>query len=179
MSKIGKQPIQIPEDTSISVMDDKITVKGHKGNLCVFVKYVIIKIEKNCIHVKLKANDSKYKKFHGLYRSLINNAIIGVSSGFNKTLVIKGTGYKVKKQDKHLIFNLGFSHPIEKTIPDSLSINITKQGQQIDISGIDKNIVGLFAAKLRNLKKPEPYLGKGIRYIDEKISYKLGKTKTK
>lgn len=179
MSKIGKQSIIVPDNISIAILKNNIEVVGPLGKLNMLTKHVKVVVLNKTINVILEQKNSKYKKFHGLYRSLINNIIIGVSKGFTKTLILKGTGYNVSVSDNFLVFNLGLSHKVKKKIPLNIIVKIESQGQKMQIFGIEKVSVGLFAAKIRHLKKPDPYLGKGIRYIDEKIKYKLGKTKAK
>jgi large subunit ribosomal protein L6 len=179
MSKIGNKPIFFSDDTSVKYTDNHIEVKGKKGCLELNFLYVTLNIVDNYILIKPINNDKKNKKFHGLYRSLINNMIVGVNEGFQKTLILKGVGYNAKMVNNKIVFNLGFSHTIEKDIPQSIKVNIEKQGQKIIISSISKHDTGLFAAQIRSLKVPEPYLGKGIRYENEVIIKKVGKTNTK
>jgi len=179
MSKIGNKPVFFSSDTFVKHTDDHIEVKGKKGCLKLNFLYVTLNIVDNYIFVKPINGDKKNKKFHGLYRSLINNMVIGVNEGFQKVLILKGVGYNAKMTKNGIIFNLGFSHTIEKEIPQSIKVNIEKQGQKITINSISKHDAGLFAAQIRSLKVPEPYLGKGIRYEDEVIIKKVGKTNTK
>jgi len=179
MSKIGNKPIFFPSDTFVEHTNSHIEVKGKKGCLKLNFLHVSLNIINNCIFIKPINNDKKNKKFHGLYRSLINNMVVGVNEGFQKVLILKGVGYNAKMANNKIVFNLGFSHTIEKEIPKSISVNIEKQGQKITISSISKHDTGLFAAQIRSLKVPEPYLGKGIRYENEIIIRKVGKTNTK
>ena len=181
MSRIGKLPITIPAGVTISHKDDVITVKGPKGELTQYVNPAIsIEIEDG--QVVLKENDKEMldntkqrHAFHGLYRALINNMVVGVSTGYEKVLEINGVGYRAAKSGNKLTLSLGYSHPVEMTDPEG--IETVLEGQNIIIvKGIDKEKVGQFAAEIRDKRRPEPYKGKGIKYADETIRRKVGKT---
>ena len=180
MSRIGKKPIEIPNGVEVKVNKNdleifEVAVKGSKGNLVVTVpEGVTIEQADSQLIFKVKNEESKSDKaIWGLSRTLVNNAILGVTEGFSKALEINGVGFKVALQGKKLVLNVGFSHPVEFDIPEGITIEVEKN--QIKISGIDKQLVGQTAAEIRAIKKPEPYKGKGIKYIDEQIRRKAGK----
>jgi len=179
MSRLGKLPIELPEGVQVSLNEDVLTVKGSKGELQLTILPVIeVKIEDKQVIVKLKDDaDKKARPFWGLFWSLTRNMVIGVSEGFEKKLEVNGVGYRAAVSGKKLNLNLGFSHPIDFDIPEG--ITITVEGNVITISGIDKQLVGETAAQIRKLRKPEPYKGKGIKYMDEVIRKKAGKTAAK
>lgn len=177
MSRIGRLPIDIPQGVEVKIEEgNKVTVKGPKGtlekNLPVEME---IKLEDNQIVVSRPNDLKKMKSLHGLTRSLIANMVIGVSQGYEKKLEINGVGYRAQKKGKEITFNLGFSHPVAMTDPEGIETEM--DGQNIIIvKGIDKEKVGQYAAEIRELRKPEPYKGKGIKYADEVIRRKVGKT---
>lgn len=175
MSRVGKKPITI-KDVQVSQNNREIKVKGKLGELAVSVHPSIsVKIEGDEIHCA-RPNDLKENKaLHGLTRALIQNMIDGVSNGFSKTLDIIGVGFKAEMKGTNLLLNLGYSHPIFFEPPDGIKLE-TLTPTQIKVSGIDKELVGLIAAKIRSFRKPEPYKGKGIRYSNEIIVKKAGKT---
>lgn len=176
MSRIGKLPVQIPAGVKVSVQSNEVFVEGPKGKLVQdFTHLVTIKLEDNTVIVN-RTNDSKpARSAHGLYRSLIENMIKGVTEGFSKTLVINGVGFRAEVQGNLLMLNLGFSNDIYAGIPENLNVVVEAQGK-LTISGIDKQAVGEYAAQIRKLRLPEPYKGKGIRYNDEVIRRKVGKS---
>lgn len=179
MSRIGKQPIAVPSEVSINITDDVISVNGKLGNLnYAFNRKVIINYDKNqaTIEVSPKGEDKKDRAMWGLSRTLINNMIIGVSKGFTKVLEINGVGYKAAVSGKILTIFLGYSHDIKFIIPNGIEIKCPKP-TQIEIFGYDKQLVGEVAALIRSLRKPEPYKGKGVKYLDEVIVRKVGKKK--
>jgi len=180
MSKIGKVPIDIPLNVNVKIDSEKIIAKGPKGSLTLFFSHGIsIEIKNNKIFVNNSKDFIKNKNYHGLFRSLINNIIIGVNSGFKKELILNGVGYSAKMKGNCLTLLLGFSHPVIQIIPDSIKISIDKTGRKILIEGIEKQLVGLIASKIRLIRPPEPYLGKGVKYSDEIIKRKEGKSSTK
>jgi len=182
MSRIGKKPISIPTGVEISIKENVITVKGKKGELTQEIDptTVTVKIEENIIEVS-RLNESKdARSKHGLYRSLIANMIEGVSNGFSKSLEIRGVGYRGSMKGNVLEMNLGFSHPISFEAPAGIEIKFEEKSQNnLTISGIDKQLVGQVAANIREYRKPEPYKGKGIRYTDEYVAIKAGKSASK
>ncbi len=177
MSRIGKLPIKIPEKVDVKIDGSLIVVKGQLGEL----KYnlqpnIEVKVENNEIIVKRLSDDKQTRSFHGLTRALLNNMVTGVSKGFSKELEIVGVGYNVKKVGKKaLMFSLGYSHPIYVVIPENLEVEVPEPTKFI-VKGFDKQLVGEFSAKLRSLRPPEPYKGKGIKYKGEFIRRKAGKT---
>lgn len=176
MSRIGLKPIEIPSGVEVKIDENNLVeVKGPKGSLKEkFDPKMDIKIEDNIITVNRPDETKKYRSLHGLTRTLIQNMIVGVTEGYSKTLEIVGTGYRAQKQGKKLVLNLGYSHPIEMEDPEGIEVEVPSQ-TQIIVKGIDKQLVGNYAAKIRDLRKPEPYKGKGIRYADEVIRRKVGK----
>lgn len=176
MSRIGKKPIEIPEKVAVSIDKNTVVVKGPKGELSLDVHPKIeVKRENNSIVVRRPSDYRFYRSLHGLTRTLIWNMILGVTKGFEKSLNISGVGYKAMLQGKKLVFNLGYSHQIEYHLPEGIEATVDSKLTQITIRGIDKYKVGQVAANIRDLKKPEPYKGKGIIYADERIRRKVGK----
>jgi large subunit ribosomal protein L6 len=175
MSRIGKQPIDLPSGVTITVDDNKITVSGSKGTLEQFsMPGVRVARQENQVMVTRDNDEAANRARHGLMRSLVNNMVQGVSQGFEKKLEINGVGYRVAQQGTGLKFNLGFSHDVIYNVPQG--INIAVEQNVVTVSGIDKQQVGQIAAEIRSLKKPEPYKGKGIKYVDERIIRKSGKS---
>lgn len=178
MSRIGKKPIEIPSGVTIDVKDSLVTVKGPKGEDSQKVSKNI-KFEQNenelLVLTKDETPTKQQNQDHGLYRSLIANMVVGVTEGYTKTLQIEGTGYRANKQGKNLVMNLGFSHQVTMQDPEGIETEV--QGDRtIIVKGINKQLVGQHAANIRNWRKPEPYKGKGIRYTDEYVRRKVGKT---
>jgi large subunit ribosomal protein L6 len=179
MSRIGKIPVKLPKGVKVSFTGDTMLVEGPKGKLTQKYNPVISFENKGEEVVVSRASEEKQvKAFHGLYRNLLNNMVTGVSSGFTKTLIITGVGYRAEVQGKMLVMNLGFSNDIFVGIPEGLIIT-AEGGTKVIISGIDKQRVGEIAAQIRKLRPPEPYKGKGIRYEDEHIRRKVGKSGVK
>ena len=175
MSRIGNNPITVPEGVKIEKNSSSLLINGPKGKLSVnLFEELDLKIDKDSIGVSVKNDDTHSRAMHGTVRQLISNAIEGVNSGFSKHLEIVGVGYNVKSQGTRLIFQLGFSHDIILELPDGIEADAQKN--KLEIKGIDKQLVGQVSAKIRALKKPEPYKGKGIRYKDEYVRSKQGKT---
>ncbi|MCK5812177.1 MAG: 50S ribosomal protein L6 [Clostridiales bacterium] len=176
MSRIGKMPITIPKGVDIKIDGNVITVKGSKATLTqTFPKEMVVKVDNGVLTVERPNDLKRNKAFHGLTRSLINNMVIGVTTGFEKKLEINGVGYRAQMQGKKLVLSLGYSHPLEMELPDGISVEVPTQ-TSIIVKGSDKQAVGQFAAVVRSLRKPEPYLGKGIKYAGEHIRRKEGKT---
>lgn len=175
MSRIGNNPITVPEGVKIEKNSSSLLINGPKGKLSVnLFEELDLKIDKDSIGVSVKNDDTHSRAMHGTVRQLISNAIEGVNSGFSKHLEIVGVGYNVKSQGTRLIFQLGFSHDIILELPDGIEADAQKN--KLEIKGIDKQLVGQVSAKIRALRKPEPYKGKGIRYKDEYVRSKQGKT---
>ena len=175
MSRIGKLPIHIPSGVTITVDSDAIAVKGPKGELTVpHLSDVTVVVDDSIVSVTRKDDERTAKSQHGLQRTLINNAVEGVTKGFEKRLEVNGVGFRVASSNNELDMALGFSHPVKYKAPEG--VTITNDKMIIIVSGIDKQQVGQVAAEIRALKKPEPYKGKGIKYADEQILRKAGKT---
>jgi large subunit ribosomal protein L6 len=175
MSRIGKKPITILAGVAVDITDKFIKVKGPKGELSLDL-HPLVKIEKTDTELLVTVpnqNNKLQKALWGLFRSLVNNLIVGVTTGFSKILEVNGIGYKAAVNGQKLVLNLGYSHPIELEIPKTLEVKVDKN--QITITGPDKQLVGQFAAVVRQQRKPEPYKGKGIKYQDEVIRRKAGK----
>lgn len=183
MSRIGKLPISIPAGVTVTVQGNKINVKGPRGLLSqAFRSEVSVAVVENQIIVTRRSDHRKDRAFHGLYRALIANMVRGVSVGFSKTLEIVGTGYRAAKEkiagEDCIVFKkgeLGFSHPIYFAVPSGILAEVQDR-TKIVLTGNDKNLVGLVAAKIRDLRPPDPYKGKGIRYLNEKVRLKPGKS---
>ena len=177
MSRIGKQPITIPAGVTVEVSaDNTVTVKGPKGTLSEKVnKDIAVNKEGNVIHVTRPTDDKAHRSLHGLYRTLIHNMVVGVTEGYTKSLELVGTGYRAQMQGKALNITIGFSHPVIVDAPENISFETPTQ-TKIVVKGIDKQQVGNIAADIRAIRKPEPYHGKGIRYENEYVRRKEGKT---
>ncbi|MBQ4498001.1 MAG: 50S ribosomal protein L6 [Spirochaetaceae bacterium] len=178
MSRLGKLPVSIPAGVKISVNDNVVTVEGPKGKLSQKFDNVEIKVNGSDVEISRKDDSRVAKASHGLYRNLIKNMVTGVSAGFTKSLIINGVGYRAEVQGKMIVMNLGYSTDFIALIPEGLTVTADAQGK-VTITGIDKQLVGQFAAEIRSLRKPEPYKGKGIRYEDEYIRRKVGKSGVK
>ena len=176
MSRIGRHPIAIPAGGTVTVSDDNhVVVKGPKGQLEQTVnKNITVKVEGNEVHVTRPNDEKQNRAFHGLYRALIANMVTGVSEGYKKELEVNGVGYRAVKEGKDLVLNIGFSHQVRMTEIDGITIEVPAPNKII-ISGPDKQKVGQFAAEVREKRPPEPYKGKGIKYVDEHIRRKEGK----
>lgn len=178
MSRIGKLPVEIPAGVTITVDGDTIKVVGPKGNLeTALLPHVDVRIEEGSLSVSRQSDEKQARAQHGLMRALINNMVEGVTKGFEKKLEVNGVGFKVALQGNKLVLNLGFSHPIEYTAPEGITLAVDKMN--ISVQGISKQQVGQVAADIRKFKKPEPYKGKGIKYEGEYIIRKAGKTGAK
>ena len=176
MSRIGKLPITIPENVDINYSESEITVKGKFGTLQTKIPDVIdIVKDNNTLNVTLKNETRSVRALHGLYRTLINNMVIGVSEQFELTLILKGVGYRAVVQGNQIILYLGYSHPVNMEIPKNVSVEIA-QNTTINLKSCDKELLGLFASKIRAWRRPEPYKGKGILYKNEQIIRKAGKS---
>ena len=179
MSRVGKKPIPIDSKTNITYKNRQITVKGPKGTLFLKVNSAVdLDIQESLIYVTLLKNERKSRALQGLTRSLIANMVTGVLNGFERTLKVNGIGYKAELKGKIILFNIGYSHPVNFPIPDGISVGIEKN-TLIKLSGIDKDLLGKTAASIRQLRPPEPYKGKGIKYAEEYIQRKAGKTGAK
>ena len=180
MSRIGIRPVQIPQGVKVNITPTMVSVEGPKGKLSQeYLPEVEIVITDGAVHVTRKNDSKQAKACHGLYRNLVNNMVIGVSEGFKKALIVNGVGYRAEVQGNFLVMSLGYSSDFTVVIPQGLAVAIEANGQKVLISGADRELLGKFASEVRSLRKPEPYKGKGIRYEDEKIRRKVGKTGVK
>ena len=177
MSRVGKMPIPVPKDAKIKIDGKNISVTGPKGTLSRLIHNDITAVmEDNNLVVTRPSDQKKHCALHGLTRALLNNMVMGVTEGFKKELLVIGVGYRVEMKGKCLVLNLGYSHPIVFMIPEGIKIDVLPKENKIIIEGINKELVGQVAAKIRSFRKPEPYKGKGIRYVDEQVRTKAGKT---
>ena len=176
MSRIGRHPVAVPAGVEVKIAENNVvTVKGPKGTLeKALPTEMSIKLEDGQVVVTRPNDLKKMKSLHGLTRTLIQNMVIGVSQGYEKALEVNGVGYRAQKQGKKLVLSLGYSHPIEMEDPEGLESTV--DGNKIVVKGIDKEKVGQYAAEIRDKRRPEPYKGKGIKYADEVIRRKVGKT---
>jgi large subunit ribosomal protein L6 len=176
MSRIGKKPIPIPKGVTVKVAADAVEVQGPKGKLRQpLPPGIVFSQEDGNLVAKLERDDAELKKFHGLARSLVANAVNGVTEGFKKELDIVGIGYRAELKGKQVSFALGYSHPIVFDIPNGIDIAIDKQ-THITVTGADRQMVGQVAANIRRMRKPDPYKQKGVRYTGEQLKKKVGKT---
>jgi len=179
MSRVGKKEIILPEKTKIDFKDRELVVKGEKGTLTRTIHPAVdLSIKDNTISVTIDQEDRKTRALQGLTRSLVANMVDGVSKGFERTLEINGIGYRAEMKGKSIVLSLGYSHPIDFPLPDGIDATVDKNNV-IKLFGIDKEKVGQTAASIRKLRKPEPYKGKGVKYAEEYIQRKAGKTGTK
>jgi len=179
MSRIGKKPIPIPQGVQVDSKDGRLSVRGPKGELRLQVgSEVLVKTENDQLLISVENGSGKaLKAIHGLHRALIANMIVGVSQGFERVLEIVGIGYRAALSGKRMTFHLGYSHPIDFDLPEGIDAKVDRT--RITLSGIDKELLGKTAAKIRGFRRPEPYKGKGIKYADEVIKRKAGKTGAK
>jgi len=176
MSRIGKKPVQLPEKVQFALKGDMISVKGAKGNLERKLHPAVkISVNDGVIVFDVDQNDKKKVALQGLFRSLVDNMVTGVTKGYEKKLLLSGIGYRAETKGNSLILNVGYSNPVDFNIPDGIKVNVEKN-TAIVLSGIDKELLGQVAANIRDLRPPEPYKGKGIMYADERIIRKAGKT---
>ena len=179
MSRIGKRVLTIPENVNVNVDENKVTVKGPKGELSLdLIKTIKVNIEGNTLTVEKLKNDKFTNQMHGTTNANINNMIIGVSEGFKKGLEILGVGYRFAVSGNVLTIQAGYSHPVKLDIPTGITVNAIS-ATEIEVSGADKIVVGEFAANIRKVRQPEPYKGKGIRYKGEQVRRKEGKKASK
>ena len=180
MSRIGRMPITVPAGVEVTIAENNVvTVKGPKGTLTQALRpEMILEQDGNVIHVKRPSDDKLHCALHGMTRALLHNMVVGVTDGYKKTLEVNGVGYRAAKEGHKLVLNIGYSHTVEVPEIDGITIEVP-QPNQIVVSGCDKQKVGQFAAEIREKRPPEPYKGKGIKYADEVIRRKVGKTGAK
>ncbi|MEA2030651.1 MAG: 50S ribosomal protein L6 [candidate division Zixibacteria bacterium] len=176
MSRVGKLPIPIPDKAKVDIKGQKIDLSGPKGSLSMNMHPDIsATVKDNEILVARPSDQKRHRALHGLTRALINNMMVGVTEGYKRELQIIGVGYRAEVKGHNLILNLGYSHPIVFTPPEGVTIEVLRKENKVILNGIDKQMVGQCAAKIRSLRKPEPYKGKGIRYVGEYVRSKVGK----
>jgi len=176
MSRIGKLPVKLPQGVTVTVAQTEINVKGPKGGLTTPLPGgITCKVEGGEAHLTRRNDERQQRALHGLTRALLANAVKGVSTGWSRDLDIQGIGYRANVQGKNVEFALGYSHPVVFPIPEGITVTVEKQ-TKVSVSGVDRQKVGQVAAEIRSLRPPEPYKGKGIRYMDEVIKKKVGKT---
>ena len=179
MSRIGKEPIAVPDSVSLRIEDNIVYAKGGKGEMEQSIpEELSVELKDGHLFLNRNSEDKRTRAFHGLFRMLCANIIRGVDTGFTKELIINGVGYRAEITDTHVIFSLGYSAPIYYTIPKGIRIEYDKK-EKVTVSGIDKQRVGQVAAEIRSLRSVEPYKGKGIRYADEQVRRKVGKAGVK
>lgn len=174
-SRIGKQPIEVPSNVTITLEGQEMKVKGPLGELALsYPPEVKVVREESILKVSKATETRRANQMHGLFRTLTNNMVVGVSKGFEKKLLLIGVGYRAAVEGKDLILNLGFSHPVKMAIPDDLQVKV-EENTRITVSGYDKANIGQFSASIRKWRPPEPYKGKGVKYVDEVVLRKEGK----
>jgi large subunit ribosomal protein L6 len=175
MSRIGRTPITVPDNVKINVSGKEVTVEGPNGSMSETMNPMVqVSVEDGICRVTRNNETKKAKSYHGLYRQLIQNMITGVTSGFSKTLLINGVGYRAEVQNDRVVLNLGFSQPVEYIIPEGIKM-VTDGPTKLTVSGMSKERVGQVASEIRSIRPPEPYKAKGVRYEDERIIRKVGK----
>lgn len=176
MSRIGLMPVVVPDGVDVKIKGSNVQVKGPKGELQhTFPAAMEIKLDKGEVTVKRPSDEPNHRALHGMTRALINNMVVGVSSGFSKVLEVNGVGYRARLEGKNLILNVGYSHPVEVVPPEGIEFEVDDRTRQITVRGYDKQVVGHITADIRKVRPPEPYKGKGIKYLDERIRRKAGK----
>lgn len=177
MSRVGKAPIPIPDKTKVEIAAGVAKITGPKGNLAMALpRDISAKVDGGAILVTRPSDIKSHRALHGMTRAILNNMVVGVTQGFQKTLELIGVGYRVEQKGKNVVLYLGYSHPIAFFPPPDINLTVQPKENRIVIDGIDKELVGQVAAKLRSLRPPEPYKGKGVRYLGEQIKIKAGKT---
>ena len=176
MSRIGRLPVVIPKGVEVEIKGASVRVKGPKGELQqTFPASMEISLNEGAVEVKRPSDERTHRSLHGMTRALINNMVVGVSTGFEKVLEVNGVGYRAEVQGKNLVLYVGYSHPVVMEPPTGISFDADMKTRQIKVKGYDKALVGQIAADIRKVRPPEPYQGKGIKYLDEKIRRKAGK----
>jgi large subunit ribosomal protein L6 len=176
VSRIGRMPVEVPQGVDIEIKGSHVRVKGPKGQLeHTFPAAMEISMDAGQINVKRPSDERTHRSLHGMTRALINNMVVGVSQGFEKVLEVNGVGYRAEMDGKNLILNVGYSHPVVVEPPEGIAFDADTRARQIKIQGYDKAVVGQVAADIRKIRPPEPYKGKGIKYLDERLRRKAGK----
>jgi len=176
VSRIGRMPVEVPQGVEVEIKGSHVRVKGPKGQLeHTFPAAMDISMEDGQIAVKRPSDEGRHRALHGMTRALVNNMVVGVTQGFEKVLEVNGVGYRAELKGENLILNVGYSHPVEVKPPNGIAFEVDTRTRQIKIQGYDKAVVGQIAADIRKVRPPEPYKGKGIKYLDERIRRKAGK----
>lgn len=176
MSRIGKMPIELPSGVKLEIKGSDVTVSGARGTLVQrFNAEIMVRQENGTVYVERPSDSRHHRALHGLTRALLNNMVVGVSSGFTRRLQVEGVGYRAEMQGESLVLSVGLSHPVAIEPPENVSFEVADRGKLIIVSGIDKQVVGEIAAQIRKVRPPEPYKGKGIRYDGEYVRRKAGK----
>lgn len=176
MSRIGRMPVTIPQGVNVDVKGSHVRVKGPKGELSRVIPAAMgVTLEDGKLVVSRSTDEPQERALHGLTRTLINNMVVGVSTGFQKILEVNGVGYRAEMNGKNLVLHVGYSHPVTMEPPEGISFEVDNRTRQIKVMGYDKEMVGQVSANIRQVRPPEPYKGKGIKYLDEKIRRKAGK----
>lgn len=177
MSRIGRVPISIPNGVTVDVKGTAVTVKGPKGTLTqTFNPAMALELENGVLTIKRPTDSRQHRSLHGLTRALVNNMVVGVSNGFKKTMELEGVGYRAEMSGRNLVLNVGYSHPVTIVPEEDIEFAVENRGKTLIVSGINKQVVGEVCAKIRKNRPPEPYKGKGIRYSNEIVRRKAGKT---
>ena len=176
MSRIGRAPVEIPKSVDVLILGSNVQVKGPRGELArTFPADMIISVEDGQIIVQRPSDEARHRALHGMTRALINNMVVGVSTGFEKILEVNGVGYRAELDGKNLVLYVGYSHSVKMEPPSGISFEVDIRTRQIKVMGMDKEMVGQVAANIRMVRPPEPYKGKGIKYLGERIRRKAGK----
>ena len=176
MSRIGRMPVTLPQGVEVDIQGSNVRVKGPKGEMQrTFPSEMIFVMGENEVLVQRPSDEARHRALHGMTRALVNNMVVGVSSGFNRLLEVNGVGYRAEMDGKTLVLHVGYSHPVKMEPPQGISFEVDSRTRQIKILGYDKELVGQVAANIRKVRPPEPYKGKGIKYLEEKIRRKAGK----
>ena len=176
MSRVGRMPVDVPQGVNVEIKGAHVRIKGPKGEMShTFPADMDIRFEDGQIEVQRPSDERNHRALHGMTRALINNMVVGVSKGFEKVLEVNGVGYRAEVNGNNLVLNVGYSHPVVVEPPEGISFEVETRSRQIKVLGYDKQAVGQVAADIRKIRPPEPYKGKGIKYLDEKIRRKAGK----
>lgn len=176
MSRIGKQPVVLPAGISAKVADGVVTLKGPKGELALKTPATVeVSLDGSTLNIARKGDDKQNRADHGTIRALLQNMVVGLKDGYSRDLEIQGVGFKASMAGNKLTMNVGYSHPVEYVVPEGVSVTVV-DGTQLKVSGIDKQLVGQVSARIRSFRPPEPYKGKGVRYKNERVRRKAGKT---
>ena len=176
MSRIGKQPVVLPAGISAKVADGVVTLKGPKGELALKTPATVeVSLEGSALNIARTGDDKQNRADHGTIRALLQNMVVGLKDGYSRDLEIQGVGFKANMAGNKLTMNVGYSHPVEYVVPEGVAVTVV-DGTQLKVSGIDKQLVGQVSARIRSFRPPEPYKGKGVRYKDERVRRKAGKT---